>query len=180
MSNVYSPPRHAFAQTGYKDQMGTALPGALAFASDSNLVDAMLVGAVDANGLQAGLAVIATAATDVQRPGINEQAVVLPKADSTAEHIVGVVVRNQQMRTNAAGHACYFAQDMCTVARMGRSGARIWVQLAEGAQPVVGGAVSVIVSGAEAGKFAATGGVTVPAMKFASAAADGMACVELL
>lgn len=180
MPNIYSPQPHAFAQTAYKDQMGTALPGSLAFVSDSNLVDAMLVGEVGDNGLQAGLAVIATAATDVQRPGINERAVILPIASSTAEHIVGVVVRNQQMRTNAHGHACYFAKDMCNVARVGRSGARIWVQLTEGTQPVVGGAVSVIVSGTDAGKFAATGGVTVPTMKFASSAADGMACVELL
>ncbi|MEG6502548.1 hypothetical protein, partial [Desulfovibrio sp. 1214_IL3152] len=66
MPNTYNPVRNGFAQSSYKDQQGTALAGSLAFASDKNLVDAFIVGDVGDDGLEAGLAVIAGVATDVQ------------------------------------------------------------------------------------------------------------------
>lgn len=180
MPNLYTPQKNAFAQSKYYDQMASALAGMLAFASDKNLVDPFIVGAVGNDGLEAGLAVVAGPAQDVKRPGMNEQVVTLPASGAAAESIVGVVVRNQQMRTNTAGKACLFEGDMCSVARTGRSGARIWVQLADGEQPAVDGAVSVIVAGADAGKFATSGGVAIPTMKFRSGAEDGIALVELL
>lgn len=178
-NNIFSPERNDFAQSSYKDQQATALAGHLAFASDKNLVDAFIVGPVGPDGLEAGLAVIAGAAPDVQRAGLNEQVVTLPAADSTADDIIGIVARNQQMRSNTAGRACFFAEDMCNVCRTGRSGGRIWVQVVDGAQPELDGAVSVVVKGTDAGKFAASGGVVVPNMKFKSAAVDGIALVEL-
>ncbi len=183
MPNPYTPVRNGFAQSSYKDQQGTALAGSLAFASDKNLVDAFIVGAVGDNGLEAGLAVIAGAAADVQRVGLNEQIVTLPATGSTAADIIGVVVRNQQMRSNSAGHACYFGEDLCNVVRAGRSGGRIWVQLADGAQPALDGAVFVHTNTANAGKFTAASGTDIIAlttMKFKSAAVDGIALVELM
>ena len=183
MPNMYTPVRNGFAQSSYKDQQGTALAGELAFASDKNLVDAFIVGAVGDNGLEAGLAVIAGPAPDVQRAGMNEQAVTLPAIDSTGADIIGVVIRNQQMRSNTAGHACHFAEDMCNVVRTGRSGGRVWVQLVESAQPALDGAVFVHTDAANAGKFTAAAGADIIAlttMKFKSAAVDGIALVELL
>lgn len=183
MPNTYTPVRNGFAQSSYKDQQGTALAGSLAFASDKNLVDAFIVGDVGDDGLEAGLAVVAGTATDVQRTGLNEQVVTLPTADSIGADIIGIVVRNQQMRSNATGHACYFAEDMCNVVRAGRSGGRVWVQLVDGAQPAIDGAVFVHTDAANAGKFTAAAGADIIAlttMKFKSAAVDGIALVELL
>lgn len=182
MPNIYTPVRNGFAQSTYLDQQGTALAGSLAFASDENLVDAFIVGDVGDDGLEAGLAVIAALATDVQRTGLNEQVVTAPAPDTTAAQIIGVMVRNQQMRSNKAGRACCFAQDLCNVARTGRSGARIWVQIADGAQPAVDGAVFVHTDAANAGKFASaadTGIIALTNMLFKSAAVDGIALVEL-
>lgn len=182
MPNLYSPVRHAFVQDSYRDQQGTALAGSLAFVADANLVDACMVGDVDDNGLEAGLAVVFVPASDVRRAGLNEEAVALPTDSATADHIAGVVVRSQQMNSNTKGRACHFAGEMCNVARVGRSGARIWVRLADGAQPEVGGAVHVVVSGEGVGRFASvagSGNLAVPAMTFKSRAADGLALVEL-
>lgn len=183
MPNVYNPVRNGFAQTSYKDQQATAMAGSLAFTSDKNLVDAYIVGDVGENGLEAGLAVIAGPAPDVQRAGLNEQSVTLPATASTAADIIGVVARNQQMRSNTAGRACYFAEDMCNVVRTGRSGGRVWVQLMENAQPALDGAVYVHTDAANAGKFTAAAGagiIAITNMKFKSAAVDGIALVELL
>lgn len=183
MPNMYTPVRNGFAQSSYKDQQGTALAGSLAFASDKNLVDAFIVGDVGDNGLEAGVAVIAGAAADVQRTGLNEQVVTRPVTSSTAANVIGIVVRNQQMRSNTAGHACYFTEDLCNVARTGRSGSRIWVQLVDGAQPALDGAVFVHTDTANAGKFTAASGTDIIAlttMKFKSAAVDGIALVELI
>lgn len=183
MPNVYTPKRNAFAQSSYHDQQGTALAGEPAFASDLNLIDSFIVGDVGDNGLEAGLAIVAVPAASARRPGLNELVVTLPPADATADKIIGVVTRNQQMRTNTAGHACWFHQDICNVARSGRSGARIWGRLADNAQPEPGGAVFVAVGGDNAGTFASEAGagfVAVPSMQFASTASDGLALVELL
>lgn len=183
MPNIYTPQRNAFAQSTYKDQQATALAGSLAFASDKNLVDAFIVGDVGDNGLEAGLAVIAAPAASVQRPGLNEHAVTLPTTSSTGDDIAGVVIRNQQMGTNAAGNACYFAQDLCNVAKAGRSGARLWVRLVDGAQPATDGAVYVRTDAANAGKFDAASGASAVAltnMKFKSGPVDGIALVELM
>ena len=178
--NLFNPERNAFAQTAYKDQQGTALAGTLAFASDKNLVDSFITGDVGPDGIEAGLAVITDMAVDVQRTGFNQQVVTMPTAESTAADIAGILIRNQQMSTNTAGKACHFAEDLCNVVRVGRSGGRVWVQLVDGAQPEVDGAVSVIVSGNDAGKFATSGGVPLTNMKFKSAVVDGIALVELL
>lgn len=183
MPNIYNPIKNAFAQSSYKDQQATALAGMLAFASDSNLVDAFIVGDVGEDGIEAGLAVITAPAPDVQRAGMNEYVITKPATTTTAAQIAGILVRNQQMRSNTAGMACYFAEDMCNVARANRSGARIWVQLAEGANPSVDGAAYIHVDADNAGKFTAATGTDIIAatnMIFRSAAVDGLALVELL
>ena len=129
---VYTPQRD-FAQFQYFDQQATALAGMLANASDINLVDSAFVGPVDATvGLTAGIGVMVKPTVCSNRPGLNYDIVMPPGSAATDESFAGIVVRNQFMRTNSNGEACYFFEDMANYARRDRAGARIWVQLAQG------------------------------------------------
>lgn len=129
---VYTPQR-GFAQSQYFDQQATALAGMLANASDINLVDSAFVGGVDpAEGLTAGIGVKVIPTTASNRPGLNYDIVVPPSVDAVDDSFAGIVVRNQFMRTNTKGQACYNFEDMANYARRDRAGARIWVQLEKG------------------------------------------------
>lgn len=129
---VYTPQR-GFAQFQYFDQQATALAGMLANASDINLVDSAFVGPVDATvGLTAGIGVMVKPTVRSNRPGLNYDIVMPPNSAATDESFAGIVVRNQFMRTNSNGEACYFFEDMANYARRDRAGARVWVQLAQG------------------------------------------------
>ena len=131
---VYLPKRGAFAQTQYFDQQGSALPGMLANASDINLVDSGFVGGVSpVTGLVAGVGVIKrNTVGQSNRPGFNYDVYDLPPVTATAADFAGIVVRNQFMRTNSAGEACHFFEDMCNVLKAKRIGGRIWVNLQVG------------------------------------------------
>lgn len=156
---VYTPQR-GFAQFQYFDQQATALAGMLANASDINLVDSAFVGPVDATvGLTAGIGVMVNPTVRSNRPGLNYDIVMPPDSAATDESFAGIVVRNQFMRTNSNGEACYFFEDMANYARRYRAGARIWVQLAQGST-VFGGPVYWIVrdtknAGLKIGAFSA-------------------------
>lgn len=156
---VYTPQR-GFAQFQYFDQQATALAGMLANASDINLVDSAFVGPVDATvGLTAGIGVMVNPTVRSNRPGLNYDIVMPPDIAATDESFAGIVVRNQFMRTNSNGEACYFFEDMANYARRDRAGARIWVQLAQGST-VFGGPVYWIVrdtknAGLKIGAFSA-------------------------
>lgn len=129
---VYTPQR-GFAQSQYFDQQATALAGMLANASDINLVDSAFVGEVDpAEGLTAGIGVMVIPTTASNRPGLNYDIVVPPSVGAGDDSFAGIVVRNQFMRTNTKGQACYNFEDMANYARRDRAGARIWVQLEKG------------------------------------------------
>lgn len=156
---VYTPQK-GFAQFQYFDQQATALAGMLANASDINLVDSAFVGPVDATvGLTAGIGVMVNPTVRSNRPGLNYDIVMPPDSAATDEAFAGIVVRNQFMRTNSNGEACYFFGDMANYARRDRAGARIWVQLAQGST-VFGGPVYWIVrdtknAGLKIGAFSA-------------------------
>lgn len=156
---VYTPQR-GFAQFQYFDQQATALAGMLANASDINLVDSAFVGPVDATvGLTAGIGVMVNPTVRSNRPGLNYDIVMPPDSAATDESFAGIVVRNQFMRTNSNGEACYFFEDMANYARRDRAGARVWVQLAQGST-VFGGPVYWIVrdtknAGLKIGAFSA-------------------------
>lgn len=156
---VYTPQR-GFAQFQYFDQQATALAGMLANASDINLVDSAFVGPVDATvGLTAGIGVMVNPAVRSNRPGLNYDIVMPPNSAATDESFAGIVVRNQFMRTNSNGEACYFFEDMANYARRDRAGARVWVQLTQGST-VFGGPVYWIVrdtknAGLKIGAFSA-------------------------
>ena len=142
MANVYSP-QSGFMQSKYVDQMSTALPGALVYASDNVLVDSYIVDpATDGLGLEAGLGYVATniPSTDREgyREGMNTKYASKPTAATTAADFAGVTVRNQQMDSNVNGKACWFAGRMCNGMRANRVGGRVWVQLSNGSAAMDG------------------------------------------
>ena len=142
---VYTPQK-GFAQSTYFDQQATALAGMPANASDINLIDsAFVTGADAADGITAGIAVCAVPATQSNRPGVNFAMVRPMYAEATGNAGCGVVVRNQFMRTNASGEACYFNEDMANIMRLTRVGGRIWVQLTGEAATVQNGKVYCVV-----------------------------------
>lgn len=155
---VYTPQR-GFMQSAYYDQQATALAGMLANASDINLVDSAFVGPVGPDGLEAGLGIAIRPTTVSNRPGINTDMMILPLDTATDDDFAGIVVRNQAMRSNAAGHSCLDEYTMGNYARRNRAGCRIWVQLEDGTA-VYGGKVYWIVrdtagTGKKIGAFAA-------------------------
>lgn len=142
---VYTPQK-GFAQSQYFDQQATALAGMLANASDINLVDSAFVTGADAvEGVTAGIAVCAVPATQSNRPGVNFAMVRPMYAEAVGTSVVGVIVRNQFMRTNANGEACFFNEDMANLLRLTRVGGRIWVQLVGTASTVQNGKVYCVV-----------------------------------
>lgn len=141
MANIYTPVTMGFGQSSYLDQQGTALPGGLAFCSDTSLIDAFIVDpAVGDLGLGAGIGVILKPVESTQRAGLNNFYIGLPDEDSTAADFAGVLVRNQQMSSNSLGQACWFGRQLGNVARSSRVGARVWVPLNEGSITDIGGA----------------------------------------
>ena len=183
MSNLYSGISNGFMQEAYYDRQGAALPGALAFASDICLIDSFAVGEVGPDGLEAGVAVTASPLSGGHYSGINAEAASLPAEGAAAADIIGVTVRSAGMSSNSAGRACWFAPGMCNVARLGRSGARLWVQLTDEADPEPGGIAHVGVGGENAGRFASEPGdgfVEAPQMIFRSRAQNGLALLELM
>ena len=165
MGNNLFTPGAGFAQSLYVDQIGTALPGSLAFTSDQRLVDSFIVSpTVGPNGLEAGLGVITSVIPALEvsgtRAGMNTKYAGLPAVGATAANFAGISVRNQQMDSNVAGHACWFSNRLCNVIRSNRVGGRVWVQLSNGSS-VVDGAVYWIISNTTAhgkpiGSFSAT------------------------
>lgn len=126
-------PKRGFAQSEYFDQQATAVAGMLANASDINLVDSAFVAAADAvNGMVAGIGVVALPTTVSSRAGVNYDRIMAPTATATDADFAGVVVRNQVMKSNPNGEACWYEGDMANYARRGRSGSRIWVKLVNG------------------------------------------------
>lgn len=74
-------PKKGFAQSSYYDQQATAIAGMLANASDYNFVDSAIV-KEDIGYIEAGLCVAVERSTDVMRPGINYDRLVMPTGSS--------------------------------------------------------------------------------------------------
>lgn len=155
MANIYTPGM-GFAQSTYVDQMATALPGALAYASDERLVDSAVVDTSVTGGLVAGVGVVLTPIPEANRvgarPGLNNFVAKLPETGATEATFGGIVVRNQQMETNGLGQACWFPKRMCNVLRSDRVGGRVWGRLVSGASVVDGPVYWVIADTAGTGK----------------------------
>lgn len=143
---MYGPRKHGFAQEQYYDQQATALPGMLANASDINLCDSAFISDTYPDGLTAGTAVCAVPATKSNRPGVNFAMVRPMYPGATGNDIAGIVVRNQWMRTNDKGEACFFKEDICNVLRTSRIGGRIWVKFVGTETAVQNGKVYCVVN----------------------------------
>ena len=175
--NIYTPDRDGCVQRDYFDQMATAAIGELANASDINLVDSRYVGAVGDDGLVAGVGVVATVVADVARNGINQYAINYPAAGAVAAALAGIVVRNQQMRSNSHGDPCWFEGDIANIVRPDRAGGRIWLALSNGVSAPGGNAHWIVSNtmdhGKRIGSFSAdeiTGDtVEIPFLKFQGA-----------
>lgn len=185
MSGIYHGTKFGFIQSDVKNQMGVALEGRLANASDINLCDSLSVG--EADGVGVGLGVKIGALTGAIKTGVNDQQVVLPTAGATAADFGGIVVRTDSGHTDAANRTFVAKEEMATVLRAKRVGGRIWVK-AQGAITTGGDIYWVIAD--DAGSELTTGGFTGTAVSqktvkltnvrvVAGAAKGGLALIEL-
>lgn len=104
-------------------------------------------------------------------PGSN---VALPTSASKAADFEGVIVNGFSNQHDLEGVVSILNNQNIGVMRKGR----IWVALAEDAEPKYGDAVHLIVDGDEAGCFDTTGGVAI-AGRFIGGPSNGVAPVEL-
>jgi len=126
MSSIYHGTKFGFIQSAIYDQMGVALEGRLANASDINLCDSISCG--EDNGIGVGLGVSIAALSGAKKAGINDQKIVLPTSSSTATDFGGIVVRTETGRTDADNRTYVAKEDIATVLRSERVGGRIWVK----------------------------------------------------
>lgn len=110
----------------YVDQMGTALPGDFAFASDNVLADSIIVD--EANGIPFGYGVIKAYNTTAARAGIANITVKLPVGTESATDFAGIIVRSNAGQTNADGVAMVADGRTALVAKPNRAGLRMWVK----------------------------------------------------
>ena len=131
-------------QAAYDDQPGIAVPGELAYASDLNMCDALVVG--DANGVPAGygvkrVSITADDAVSMQTPldalflpgntvgtawGVNGAA-----GGETIASFAGIVVFDETMQSNSSGQPGWDTGRMAMVVRPHRSGGRVWIYCLE-------------------------------------------------
>lgn len=109
----------------YYDQMGTALAGDLANASDSVLADSIAVS--ETNGIPFGAGVIVDYVASY-REGIDNRVVSLPAGSETEDDFAGIVVRANTGQTDSSGVAMVADTRMALVARPNRDGFRMWVK----------------------------------------------------
>lgn len=111
--------------TAYYDQMGTALAGDLANASDNILADSIAVS--EANGVPFGSGVVVSYVASA-RDGIDNRVVSLPVGTETADDFAGIVIRANTGQTDASGVAMVADSRVALVARPNRAGFRLWVK----------------------------------------------------
>ena len=182
-------------QSNYTDQPGKAVPGMLAFASDINYCDAVLVG--ETNGLAAGRAAIfaqnTPAAANFQVPDVSASyptSALTTEAAFTAKG--GILVFEENMQTDENGIPGYAYGRIGRFLRINRIKGRIYVKAVEAVVVGTSSVNLVTVAGSNGkylpGQFApaalagdATHGysVSITAAKWVSAAsAGGVAIIE--
>lgn len=112
-------------QTTYADQPGVAYAGMLAFASDINNCDAIVIG--ETAGIRAGAGVRFLAANEglgFQRPAL---AAYLPEGDEGATEFGGIIVFDEAMQSDENGVPGWADGRIARVLRPGRMGGRIYV-----------------------------------------------------
>lgn len=125
--SIYRGTKFGFIQSAVYDQMGTAVEGRLANASDINLCDSVSVG--ETNGVGVGLGVVIASLSGAKKVGINDEKITLPAGtEAAASALYGIVVRTDSGHTNADGRNYVAKEEMATVLRTARVGGRIWVK----------------------------------------------------
>jgi hypothetical protein len=145
-----------FVQGSYPNQMGTALPGDLANASERNFVDSLAC--LDPNGIYCGCAAFVLEGNIAERPGIGELAVVGANANSLARNFWGVPIRGQAGYADSNGIAFWPYQRMTPVARGQRGGSRVWVMCVDAVTDF--DPVYVVIANAQAGNTRKIGSFT--------------------
>lgn len=184
MSGIYHGTKFGFVQSSVDDQMGIALEGRLANASDINLCDGISAGA----DIPVGYGVKKAALSGAIKAGINDEKVVLPASTDTAAAFAGIVVRTETGHTNTDGVSYVAEKEIATVLRSSRVGGRIWVK-AQSAITTGGNIYWVIAddttneltAGGFAGSAVTNKTVQLTNVKVvAGAAKGGLALIELL
>lgn len=122
---VYMGTAFGAIQNAVFDQPAAGVHGGLYAASDINLCDAISVG--EANGIDVGLGVVASAIASAKISGINDLEAKLPTSESDA--IYGFVVRTQAGCTDASGKNYVPEKRQATVLRYDRVGGRFWYKM---------------------------------------------------
>lgn len=122
---VYMGTAFGAIQNAVFDQPAAGVHGGLYAASDINLCDAFSVG--EANGIDVGLGVVASAIASAKISGINDLEAKLPTAADAA--IYGFVIRTQAGCTDASGKNYVPAKRQATVLRYDRVGGRFWYKM---------------------------------------------------
>ena len=128
MSGIYHGTKFGFVQESVTDQIGVALEGRLANASDINLCDGVSAG----EDIPVGYGVVYSVLAGALKAGINSEQVKLPTASAQAADFGGIVVRTETGHTNTNNVSYTAAKEIATVLRSDRVGGRIWVK-AQGA-----------------------------------------------
>ena len=157
----YTGADHQPVQTGVVNQMGTALPGDLAFPAEPNLLDMCPMG--ESDGVVCGRFIAlrkvsslwSTGLTPPQRTGISNMGVVslthgdVANDDGTvsaaaATDVSGVLRRSNSVRTNSDGLPIVAYNEIATVLRKGANGRRAWVDC--GPLKIAAGATAYVVT----------------------------------
>lgn len=124
MSGIYHGTKFGFVQTSVTDQMGVALEGRLANASDINLCDGISAG----EDVPVGYGVVYSVLAGALKAGINSEQVKLPTGDSIAADFGGIVIRTETGHTDTNGVSYTAQKEIATVLRSDRVGGRVWVK----------------------------------------------------
>lgn len=146
MSGIYHGTKFGFVQETVTDQIGVALEGRLANASDINLCDGVSAG----ENIPVGYGVVYSALAGALKAGINSEQVKLPTASAQAADFGGIVVRTETGHTNTDGVSYTAEKEIATVLRSDRVGGRIWVK-AQSAITKGGDLYWVVANDADAG-----------------------------
>lgn len=122
---VYMGTAFGAIQDAVFDQPAAGVHGGLYAASDINLCDAISVG--EANGIDVGLGVVASAIASAKISGINDLEAKLPTSESNV--IYGFVIRTQAGCTDASGKNYVPEKRQATVLRYDRVGGRFWYKM---------------------------------------------------
>lgn len=187
---VWTPGWNGFAQGEYRDQMGSALPGEIAFGSENELIDSgVVIEATSPKGIPAGRGVFYRAHPTAtgHREATNNWGVTLGEAADTIATFAGVSVRAHQMDGDTdTGEAVWAPRRMANYLRYSRVGGRIWVELDPAEADVEAGLADVYVDKLT-GLFASaagTNGIQIPHARWYSGIEEyvtgrKMAIVEL-